>query len=184
MLHRGTWHWGPFPIEADEVRLFNVQGLRYAEDNRCVDLAAKGLSVDVDLVVRPVSGCGVRTWSLTRPKKRRSSPATVADLVEAITAQPQSGPTPGQRGPSRTTSPDWWVGGRTFGGMVVAQALNAALQTVPPGLEVHSLHGYFLRPTRPGRARTIHGVEPIRDGRSFSSRAGDERRWRARRPSA
>jgi ureidoglycolate hydrolase len=49
VLHRGTWHWGPFPIEGPEVRLFNVQGLRYAEDNRCVDLAAKGLSVDVDL---------------------------------------------------------------------------------------------------------------------------------------
>ncbi len=49
VLHRGTWHWGPFPIEGAEVRLFNVQGLRYAEDNRCVDLAAKGLSVDVDL---------------------------------------------------------------------------------------------------------------------------------------
>jgi ureidoglycolate hydrolase len=49
VLHRGTWHWGPFPIRGDEVRLFNVQGLRYAEDNRCVDLAAKGLSVDVVL---------------------------------------------------------------------------------------------------------------------------------------
>ena len=49
VLHRGTWHWGPFPVDAPEVRLFNVQGLRYAEDNRCVDLAAKGLSVDVDL---------------------------------------------------------------------------------------------------------------------------------------
>ena len=47
VLHRGTWHWGPFPILGDEVRLFNVQGLRYAEDNRCVDLAAKGLSFDV-----------------------------------------------------------------------------------------------------------------------------------------
>ncbi len=47
VLHRGTWHWGPFPIEGDEVRLFNVQGLRYAEDNRCADLAGKGLSVDV-----------------------------------------------------------------------------------------------------------------------------------------
>ena len=32
-----------------KVRLFNVQGLRYAEDNRRVDLAAKGLSVEVDL---------------------------------------------------------------------------------------------------------------------------------------
>ncbi len=49
MLNRGTWHWGPFPIEGPEVRLFNVQGLRYAEDNRCVDLAGKGLAVDVDL---------------------------------------------------------------------------------------------------------------------------------------
>jgi ureidoglycolate hydrolase len=49
VLHRGTWHWGPFPIEGSEVRLFNVQGLRYAEDNRRVDLAAKGMAVDVDL---------------------------------------------------------------------------------------------------------------------------------------
>lgn len=49
VLDRGTWHWGPFPIEGPEVRLFNVQGLRYAEDNRMVDLAGKGLAVDVDL---------------------------------------------------------------------------------------------------------------------------------------
>jgi ureidoglycolate hydrolase len=49
VLHQGTWHWGPFPVEADEVHLFNVQGLRYAEDNECVDLDAKGLSVDVVL---------------------------------------------------------------------------------------------------------------------------------------
>jgi hypothetical protein len=53
VLSLGTWHWGPFPIEAPEVRLFNVQGLRYAEDNRCKDLAALGLSVDVDLKSRP-----------------------------------------------------------------------------------------------------------------------------------
>ena len=46
---RGTWHWGPFPIADAAVRLFNVQGLRYAEDNSCVDLAAKGLDVDVAL---------------------------------------------------------------------------------------------------------------------------------------
>jgi ureidoglycolate hydrolase len=49
VLHRGTWHWGPFPTEADAVKLFNVQGLRYAEDNACVDLAAKGLDIDVVL---------------------------------------------------------------------------------------------------------------------------------------
>lgn len=49
VLHRGTWHWGPFPTEATTVRLFNVQGLRYAEDNACVDLAARGFDVDVVL---------------------------------------------------------------------------------------------------------------------------------------
>ena len=53
--------------------------------------------------------------------------------------------------------------------MVVAQALSAALQTAPTGFEVHSLHGYFLRPTAPG-ARTTHVVEAVRDGRSFSTR--------------
>jgi ureidoglycolate hydrolase len=49
VLHRGTWHWGPFPVAADAVRLFNVQGLRYAEDNASVDLATLGLDVDVVL---------------------------------------------------------------------------------------------------------------------------------------
>jgi ureidoglycolate hydrolase len=49
VLHQGTWHWGPFPVDAESVRLFNVQGLRYAEDNACVDLASRGLDVDVVL---------------------------------------------------------------------------------------------------------------------------------------
>ena len=47
VLHRGTWHWGPFPVAADEVHLFNVQGLRYREDNECADIGAIGAAVDV-----------------------------------------------------------------------------------------------------------------------------------------
>jgi ureidoglycolate hydrolase len=47
VLSRGTWHWGPFPTRADEVRLFNVQGFGYAEDNEMVDLAGRGMAVDV-----------------------------------------------------------------------------------------------------------------------------------------
>jgi ureidoglycolate hydrolase len=39
-LHRGTWHWGPFPTGTEPVRMFNVQGKRYAEDNASVDLGA------------------------------------------------------------------------------------------------------------------------------------------------
>lgn len=94
--------------------------------------------------------------------------ASVDDLVDAISARAAA---PWREGSPTftTTSPAWWGSGRTFGGMVVAQALNAAVQTVPAGLEVHSLHGYFLRPTAPG-ARTTHVIEPVRDGRSFSTR--------------
>jgi Ureidoglycolate lyase len=47
VLDRGTWHWGPYPIGAPSVELFNVQGLRYAEDNDSVDLAALGAPLDV-----------------------------------------------------------------------------------------------------------------------------------------
>jgi ureidoglycolate hydrolase len=47
VLHRGTWHWGPFPIAADEVTLYNVQGLRYAEDNECCDLTTIPRTVEV-----------------------------------------------------------------------------------------------------------------------------------------
>lgn len=58
---------------------------------------------------------------------------------------------------------------RIFGGQVVAQCLMAANQTVAPNLDAHSLHAYFLRagdPTTP----IDFDVDPIRDGRSFSTR--------------
>jgi ureidoglycolate hydrolase len=46
-LHRGTWHWGPFPLVADRVEMFNVQGLRYAEDNDCARLATLGARIEI-----------------------------------------------------------------------------------------------------------------------------------------
>ena len=47
-IGRATWHWGPFPVGGhDEVRLFNMQGLHYADDNEMADLAAAGMAVDV-----------------------------------------------------------------------------------------------------------------------------------------
>ena len=58
---------------------------------------------------------------------------------------------------------------RVFGGQVLGQVLNAAVRTVDTEKRPHSLHGYFLRPgdiTRP----IIYEVDPIRDGRSFSTR--------------
>lgn len=38
-LHRGTWHWGPYPVGADSVRIFNIQGRGYVNDNGIVRLA-------------------------------------------------------------------------------------------------------------------------------------------------
>ncbi len=66
-------------------------------------------------------------------------------------------------------SPKGWGASRTFGGLVVAQALHAAMRTVPDGLGVHSLHGYFLAPSVPG-STAVQRVERVRDGRSFSAR--------------
>jgi hypothetical protein len=39
VLSVATWHWGPFPLGDEPVRLLNVQGRRYAEDNEYADLA-------------------------------------------------------------------------------------------------------------------------------------------------
>jgi ureidoglycolate hydrolase len=48
VLFQGTWHWGPFPLGTESVQLLNVQGVRYAEDNASVDLAARaGAAVEV-----------------------------------------------------------------------------------------------------------------------------------------
>jgi ureidoglycolate hydrolase len=49
VLHQGTWHWGPYPLDDTSVSLFNVQGLRYAEDNGRADLADLGLSLEIAL---------------------------------------------------------------------------------------------------------------------------------------
>lgn len=49
VLHRGTWHWGPFPVQADTVHLFNVQGHRYLEDNTCAPLDDLGYDIEVEL---------------------------------------------------------------------------------------------------------------------------------------
>jgi len=58
---------------------------------------------------------------------------------------------------------------RVFGGQVLGQALNAAVRTVDADRKPHSLHGYFLRPGDLSRP-ILYEVDPIRNGRSFSTR--------------
>lgn len=59
---------------------------------------------------------------------------------------------------------------RAYGGQIAAQALMAAGRTVDePDRQVHSLHGYFLRPGRTKDTIT-YLVDRPRDGGSFSTR--------------
>jgi acyl-CoA thioesterase-2 len=55
-----------------------------------------------------------------------------------------------------------------FGGLVVAQALVAAVRTVE-GRTPHSLHGYFLLLGDPA-VPIVYEVDRIRDGKSFTTR--------------
>jgi len=59
--------------------------------------------------------------------------------------------------------------GRSFGGQVLGQALAAAGETTPDGRELHSMHGYFLRPGDSEHRMTFE-VSRLYDGRSFSTR--------------
>jgi len=58
--------------------------------------------------------------------------------------------------------------GRIFGGLVFAQAMRAAIATVPDR-PPHSAHSYFLRPGNPDLP-IDYEVDRIRDGRSFTTR--------------
>lgn len=59
---------------------------------------------------------------------------------------------------------------RAYGGQIAAQSVMAAGRTVEqPDRQVHSLHGYFLRPGHT-KDRITYLVERPRDGRSFSTR--------------
>ncbi|MBT6277628.1 MAG: acyl-CoA thioesterase II [Chromatiales bacterium] len=73
--------------------------------------------------------------------------------------------------------PDTYIGesppyawGRIYGGLVIAQALWAATQTVRDDHFLHSMHAYFVLagdPAEPVR----YEVDRLRNGRSFSTRA-------------
>ncbi|QIK64462.1 acyl-CoA thioesterase II [Leucobacter viscericola] len=59
--------------------------------------------------------------------------------------------------------------GRSFGGQVLGQAIAAVGTSVPEGREIHSMHGYFLRPGSSSERMTFE-VARLYDGRSFSTR--------------
>jgi acyl-CoA thioesterase-2 len=68
----------------------------------------------------------------------------------------------------RGTTPDEESRQRIYGGQVIAQALNAAYETVEDRI-CHSLHCYFIRPGDPN-VPIIFDVDRSRDGGSFTTR--------------
>ena len=89
-------------------------------------------------------------------------PSSAAELVELLDIETLD--TDLFRGRSPDTDRQ-----RVFGGQVAAQALIAAIRTAEPGLDVHSMHAYFLRPGDTS-IPIIYDAERIRDGRSFETR--------------
>ena len=79
--------------------------------------------------------------------------------------------TPKQTGDNTFTAKGWTFGnGPVYGGVVLAQALNAANATVEDlAFELHSMHAYFLAPGNT-EIPIEYVVDRNKDGRSFSAR--------------
>jgi acyl-CoA thioesterase II len=58
---------------------------------------------------------------------------------------------------------------RIFGGLVISQALVAAMRSVSSDIRPHSLHAYFILPGDPALP-IDYEVDNLRDGRSFATR--------------
>jgi acyl-CoA thioesterase II len=88
--------------------------------------------------------------------------SAIADLIAILGLEPL------ENNRFRGVSPQvGWK--RIFGGLVVAQALVAAMRVAPGGMPPHSLHAYFILPGDPAQP-IIYETDNLRDGRSFSTR--------------
>jgi acyl-CoA thioesterase II len=58
---------------------------------------------------------------------------------------------------------------RIYGGLVISQAMVAAVRSVDPAYHMHSLHSYFILPGDPALP-IDYVIENLRDGRSFATR--------------
>ncbi len=63
-----------------------------------------------------------------------------------------------------------WFGSHVFGGILLAQSLDAARMTAPPSMRARSLHAYFLSAAT-ADIPIRYEVDRTKDGRSASTRA-------------
>lgn len=83
-------------------------------------------------------------------------------------------------GESFVGSSPGWFGSHVFGGILLAQALNAAAATVEADeMRARSLHAYFLGPAE-ASVPLAYDVATVRDGRATRTRAVDVRQGAAK----
>src|SRR6266568_3189478 len=108
-------------------------------------------------------------WRLGRAARFKLSPV----VFHALIFECRPGERPFEHGELSKLRPGYAVGRESwpaysslvadvFGGVIVAQALRAAVQTVDAGIRPHSLHEYFMRAARPGHPVEIT-VDRLRD---------------------
>jgi acyl-CoA thioesterase II len=88
--------------------------------------------------------------------------SAVAELLAILDLEPRES----NRLQGRSPQVGWQ---RIFGGLVISQALVAAMRSVDAALKPHSLHAYFILPGDPALP-IDYEVENLRDGRSFATR--------------
>jgi acyl-CoA thioesterase II len=86
----------------------------------------------------------------------------IDELIDLVSVEPVG------EGVFRTGLPAWGDG-PVFGGVILGKAVAAAVHNMPEGKALHSLHGYFLRPTFAAHPMELH-VSSVREGRSFTTR--------------
>jgi acyl-CoA thioesterase-2 len=99
-------------------------------------------------------------------------PLDASDALDPVVAETVASVTVSADGSGWIGVTPSWFGEFLFGGFVVGQAVHAATRAAPAGRRLHSVHAYFLRPVRSGPP-VAYAIEPLRDGRAFSSRRLD-----------
>ena len=97
-------------------------------------------------------------------KKIRTEPGSLIESL-SLKKNPDAGVGDEYHGVSAVN-----FGNRTFGGLLIAQCVCAAGQSVPEGRHIRSLHAAFLQEGRSGlplRYKVAH----LRDGKSFAARS-------------
>jgi acyl-CoA thioesterase II len=101
--------------------------------------------------------------------RERKGPSRADGAVTTPEAQPGDAFTVMERDGEIVGHSPSWFGSHVFGGILLAQSLDAARSTAPAAMRARSLHAYFLSAAT-ADAPIRYEVDPTKDGRSASTR--------------